>query len=387
MSLTCVAWDAATDLFEFELTGSLPRVVVHRSMADLRAISRIAHKRGLQKMPSTAARNLHDCASWREKGEGWEQCKQKSLVTLNQWLASTLQGLTDDESADFQQESRHASRLAAVQERVDRERPARAFQQYFCSPDNAALLMVRLLQGLAALEPRRDVVVLEPSCGDGRVMEAIALALSSSSSGGSASGSGSGSGSCSGSGSASGSGRRVALCGIDLDPSMPPAAESRLLALPPEATASLHTHFIAADFLSHPIDVPALLPARAELPGADADDGPALLVVGCPPYTAGGGTGSLSQPGGDSAIDTGRDLPLRFLERCAGLGCERAMMLLPSRCGREGFVSRALELMQAAQGAAYRLECQCEGDPRFEFVGREVRQPALVQVYVKVKCV
>jgi len=142
-----------------------------------------------------------------------------------------------------------------------------------------------------------------------------------------------------------------------------------------------------------------------------------LIVVGCPPYTEGGGTGVLCRPGGErerekeEEEDTGRDLPLQFLVHSVKLGAECVLLLLPPRCVTERFIKRAKRLLnvidkererekvESERGKEEKEENESErgrervreswdvcwktADDEFIFCGRIVHQPAILQLWTR----
>ena len=336
------AYDSEAGLFE--ISHSEGSRLVLRSLCDLRALSR-KHKQ--HPLPSHLDRKLQS-QSWRVNGEGWEKNKTKVLASLNSWLNDTLNDIDEVLQRDFLDDTYYEARRQEKLSRIDREAPARALQQYFASATNINSLVSQLRESIVQYG-RENLSVIEPSFGDGRLLEAMlncvvedeAVAAS------------------------------VQLVGVEIDPIVSTRARERLdqtlsrVKLPPTSNLRL----VLSNFL---------VTTREEL---GLLEGCTVIVVGSPPYTAGGGTGSLTSQG-SSALDTGRDLPLKFLVHCAAkLRARLIVFLMPQRCSKATFVDRALSEMCRESGVVWRLARQQEADGAFDFADRRITQPAVIQVY------
>ena len=323
---TVVGFCCETQTFEIVC---LDGKTLNRTFSDLRSLGRV-HKNII---PSTVSKRLQ-CESWRFGGQGWRLNMSKTLNTLNTWLNEVLAEVSAAD--EFVNEQLYADRSKALSERIEREAPARRLQQYLCSDRNLMLLMTELRHVL-----REANVLVEPSFGDGRVLESmVAMAREEIA-----------------------PPRVTRVVGVELDPVISSDVAQRL---------SKHesVKLFIQDFLT----------TTLESLGLEND---VSVVVGSPPYTLGGGTGCLTQEGSSDAGDVGRDLPLRFLVHSATELRPRWIIFLnPIRCQRPAFIARALELMNSTntQGE-WRLTKSVEADDRFSFSGRSVTQPAVIQVF------
>jgi len=299
---------------------------LRRTYSDLRSLGR-AHKNSI---PSTVSRRLQ-CESWLVGGQGWRLDMIKSLNTLNAWLNEVLAEVSAAD--EFGDEQLYTDRSKALSERIEREAPARKLQQYLCSDRNLMLLMTELRAVLLEVN-----TLVEPSFGDGRVLDSM-VAMAKDSPG------------------------ETRVVGVELDPIISSDVVRR-------HSGSDAVKILIQDFLST---------TRASL---ELKDDSVTVVVGSPPYTAGGGTGCLTQEGSSDAGDVGRDLPLRFLVHSAELRPQWIIFLNPIRCQRPAFIARALELMNSTnKQGEWRMLKSVEADDRFSFSGRSITQPAVIQVF------
>jgi len=342
-----VAFDVSTQLYEIQAES--PDCAICRSLRDLQSLAR-QQKQHRAPLPLQAAHKLQS-RSWRVEGEGWHANQKKAIASLGFWLTELLNAADPVARLWFVDEASYQRRQQELRERVEREAPARKLQQYFASAENMSamtdLLKQTLLNASEGSALTTATTIVEPSFGDGRLLEAVLGCVTAMST----------------------AGATVRVVGVEIDPVVSAAAENLLglarSSLPSHVELGLHI----GDFL---------LTTREQLSGSY--DG-FMVVVGSPPYTAGGGTGSLSSAG-SAEVDTGRNLPLNFLVHSAtALRANVVIFLMPQRCSREAFVSRALLEMRQSSGVEYVLKGQQEASSEFEFVGRKVSQPAVIQVY------
>lgn len=337
------AYDSEAGLFEISYSEGAG-LVLRRSLGDLRALSR-KHKQ--RPLPCNLELKLQS-QSWRVNGEGWEKNKTKVLASLNAWLNDTLNEVDKVMQLDFLDDVCYEARRQEKLARIDREAPARALQQYFASATNISSMVVQLREAIMQ-HGRERLCVIEPSFGDGRLLEAMLECVVED----------------------EGVAASVQLVGVEIDPIVATRARERLdqalsrVKLPPASKLRL----VLSNFL---------VTTREEL---GLLDGCTVIVVGSPPYTAGGGTGSLTSQG-SSALDTGRDLPLHFLVHCAAkLKARLIVFLMPQRCSKATFVDRALSEMCRESGVRWRLAREQVADGSFDFGERRITQPAVIQVY------
>ena len=352
-SYRLVGYDSDAELFDIEdcgSGGSTSPSTVRRSLRDLQALSRQQKRKTTPPLPTQHARKLQS-KSWRLEGAGWEANQKKAVASLGAWLTEVLGASEGDVKSTFLDEASYQQRQQQIRERVEREAPARALQQYFASAANIATMTALLAQVLTKREQssrEQRLVVVEPSFGDGRLLKALASCLTART-------------------------EQTLLVGVEIDPVVSASARERFASTAAEVEPQLHI----GDFLTTTREQLLAGGGAAESFQEDA----VFIVVGSPPYTQGGGTGSLTTAG-NASLDTGRDLPLQFLIHSAAvLRAQVIVFLMPQRSGREDAVSRALHEMQQASGSSFRLAEQHEASSEFEFVGRKVAQPAVVQVF------
>jgi hypothetical protein len=263
-----------------------------------------------------------------------------------------------------------------------------ALGQYFCSPDSAARLVDlflkesrRRVQRALASGPVH-VTIVEPSCGDGRLLRQLVDAMEREPllpPGG-----------CSRS--------TLRIVGMDVDDSVLGIGRRHLQRGVNDSPA---VEFVTGDFLSSRRGTVGITKNTA----VDVQEkafftaNRLVLMFGGPPYSAGAGsvsrsfTGSLDATGGRSSDATAtpenhgldptdaimrRDLPLQFVRHAIEEhGAEAICFLMPERCRNCGGLR---ELLERHDYCCTTLEC----DSLFYFQGsadRGVRQPSIVQCY------
>ena len=293
---------------------------LRRSVQDVKRLAR----GGPTSLPKKALSRLA-AVTWARDGPGWERFMKKSVTAVEAWLAEALVAAGAGAREAFLDEALYASAAAGrAAQRAAEARP-RQLQQYFASATNAEAVVAAAV----ACAGGAATSFLEPSFGDGRVLARLAASAALP----------------------AGSG----VYGNEIDPAM----HARVVAQGPAAAERL----LCGDFLA------------ATARGLGLPPGRRLVVFGGPPYTLGGGTGLVT---GDPAS---RSLPLLFLERAACLGAAAVVFLLPPRCGAAPFVEAAkAALAGSSDGAAWDVVTR-PADDRFDFVDRNVSQPAVLQVW------
>jgi hypothetical protein len=335
-------------------SDSAPASELCRSYKDLQRVSRRAGPQGGE-FPGGRLRGLLQRAPWRAEGAGWHPELKKSLGVANAWLAALL-ALQGDVLQELCDEDVYEANRAKREERMLSEKHARKMQQYFMCQANIDFIVQQ-----AVRDSSEHTVYVEPSCGDGRLVLALAEQ------------------SCA---------RLIVGCDLDSIVTEIAAAACR------RSPHSHKCHIYTGDFLA---TTPAGLSRSIHV---DIEGRGDLVLFGGPPYTLGGGDGSLVQEGAADA-DTGRDLPLQFISHAArALRPRRMVLLLPPRCAEPGFVERTKrsiyggesETGVAAAAAAGPAE---DSSPNFEwnvvtlaapsnefdFCGRLIKQPSVIQVW------
>jgi hypothetical protein len=301
------------------------------------------------RFPSTQLKLLLDHECWIVNGDGWKLEMKKSLSFVNSLLhkiGPSFDSNLDDFCSCARYEMLRKDRLV----RKNKESDARRLQQYFMSEENIKFMVQTAIQYSSA-----DAIYLEPSCGDGRVLQHLAESESVGQ-----------------------------VIGCELDSVVWEKAVQVIALVHPKPCSVLLSDF--------------LLTTRSSL--GIPPDCRSLIVVSSPPYTLGGGTGALSEQG-NSLKDTGRDLPMQFIIHSAvTLQASRIIMLLPPRCAEESFVRRVLDQINASSttySSQYSHESALTEQPvspgawdvshvtppnnEFDFCGRTIRQAAIVQVW------
>jgi len=350
-------FDSAAGLFDIILPCG---VSIRRSTGDLKSLARKTKKLKSQmtlSFPSHLALKLQD-RTWCVGGEGWHANQSKALANLNAWLNSALSSVDDGVLQDFMDEARYEICRQETRARIELEASARKLQQYFASSTNIQSMLELLRRAITSmLSSSRSVIseilLVEPSFGDGRLLRKMLDFATSNLH------------------SANLGITTLRLLGIEIDPVVSAAAISRAASSLTSLPQGVELQLLIHDFLqttSEQLAIPTLPTSR-------------VIVVGSPPYTIGGGTGDLNTEG-SAAADTGRDLPLNFLVHSAAiLHAHSIIFLMPQRCSKPKFLDRALQDMQTESGSEWVLSLEQPADSVFDFVGRQISQPVVIQVY------
>jgi hypothetical protein len=256
-----------------------------------------------------------------------------------------------------------------------------ALGQFFCSPDSAARLVElflresrRRVQRALASGPVH-VTIVEPSCGDGRLVRQLVDAMEREPL------------------LPPGAGSRstVRIVGMDVDDGVLEIGRRHLQR---GINSRLTVEFVVGDFLSSRRGTVGITTNTAVdvQQQATCTANRLVLMIGGPPYSAGAGSVSRSfttsndatgeaTPGNcglDSTDATRRDLPLQFVRHAIEEhGAEAICFLMPERCRN---CSGLRELLERHDYGCTTLEC----DSLFYFQGsadHKVRQPSIVQCY------
>lgn len=358
---------------------------LHRWHAKLRRLRR-DHK-GPDDFPLFPSKKLKKLLSssfdsWSKCDENWQKERTKSLDMMDSYF-SRLCSVSLDEDYQrqverFVKESLFVEELQQWTVQKEDELRSRGLQQYFMSQHNVELI-VRLVgnEKICPISKKQKVescgriqnnslnyghmLIIEPSCGDGRVLLALAESYPDS-----------------------------CVIGNDVDCLMVEKSKTMLHAH--GLLGSPVRDIYCSDFLS----------LTRNMIADEHHSWPEVIVVGNPPFTLGGGTGALSSQGNGQnsryvnvnsdkwvAIDDGRDLPLKFLvHACAVLMATRVIFLLPKRCSADNsFISDAKkELCRISphMNCDWNVQTFDESDgvhQEFDFCSRKVRQSVVLQIW------
>eukprot|EP00644_Phytophthora_capsici_P017917 jgi/Phyca11/530373/estExt2_fgenesh1_pm.C_PHYCAscaffold_620034 len=105
-----------------------------------------------------------------DRAAGWRVEMQKSVSVGEDWINAAFEKLSVAMQQEFLDDDLYvAARCKRTAARADSKR-ARDLQQYFSSAELVDLVAKRVMEHL---QDQRDVVWLEPSCGDGRFLTAM----------------------------------------------------------------------------------------------------------------------------------------------------------------------------------------------------------------------
>jgi len=200
---------------------------------------------------------------------------------------------------------------------------------------------------------RRRIIFVEPSCGDGRILSKILAAVAAA----------------------------PQLCGLDGSPAVfacdidPNAVEVCRVKFPDVAVRCGNFLHLSREEITKSV----LGSERGDTASVDddgSDDDNHLIFIGGPPYTVG--------RGGD--ID--RDLPMQFVRHCIlELGGEVVAFILPQRC--RGDAANLLQQLEdggcgvGLKGTKWNYINEELDNIFFEFRGRRVKQPSILQIWYK----
>ena len=290
----------------------------------------------------------------------WKACLSKPVGMADAWLKTHLKLLSAEERAFFLDDIVNEKFHTEKSDERNRTARARKLQQYFVSDANISLVLEHMFpkENLDTDKANTKYVVLEPSCGDGRLLEKLAqicvrkneVRKSTH-------------GSC------------VATFGCEIDPYVGKVAKHRFFK-ENVSRGGIGIHVHIGDFLK---TTTFMLSNWIESCVHEADiltsSIPRLLVVGCPPYQEKG-----VKDGINSTPPSGADLIFQFLVHSANiLKAERIVIIAPTRCGKHRYVAQCLQEMN--KSGNWILAEQVEGDKHFELAGSVVKIPSILQVY------
>lgn len=298
-------------------------------------------------MPRKSFKTLMANGSWTFQGLGWKDNLSRSLQRAQNWLRDhLLSHCSLDSRESFLCDNQYARRIAVTTERKKEEAHAKSFQQYFSSEQNVRTL-IQLLHKYT--DQKNQILIVEPSCGDGRIMKAIASTSSSFPS--------------------------VRLVGVDIDPIMEDSVMAAAQTIPSSDLTKDSIRFLSMDFLQTNSDSFKL--------DTRNDEKEILVVIGNPPFS------DCAMRMDSTGEEQREDYPLQFLLHSAvTLDADLILFLLPRRCSRSEFIENALEQMNSSlslssSGVKWILAECVSADSAFELCGRIIQQPVVIMVWKK----
>jgi predicted RNA methylase len=297
-------------------------------------------------MPRKSFKTLMTIGSWTFRGLNWKENLSRSLQRAESWLRDHLRfHCCNDSRESFLCDDQYARRIAITAERKRREARPKKLQQYFSSERNVLALMQLLLK---YSDQSDQLIIVEPSCGDGRIIRAIISNPSL---------------------------RPVRIVGVDIDPTM---EELAMDGTGSSRTSESSMNFICTDFLQ----------TRSENIRADfCDEDVRVVVIGNPPFA---NSAMQEEDSDDEAVEEQEgDYTQQFLLHSAvTLDADLIVFLLPRRCSRSAFIDGVLEQMKSSSSASSNMwilaECM-QADSSFELCGRIIYQPVVIMVWKKAK--
>lgn len=314
--------------------------VLERDLVDLQRLDRQLRNRGpsgLQRLPTKRLRKLMS-SNWvrGDRASGWRIELQKNVSVCEDWLNTAVVHLPSALQQEFLDDDLYtATKRKWASERAE-SKHARDMQQYFSSAELVDLVVKTVMMHLN-VEQQREVVWLEPSCGDGRFLTTLLRA------------------------------RAQHVVGYEIDEKLHVVAKKNVQQAAFDVSSvdkvsTVQAHVCVEDFLASKSHVPA---------------DKFVVAVGNPPFGAKGGDGS--------------DRVHQFFRHAARTWRARIIaFIVPERCSRREFVENTLKQLEDLDGAAgawtLATELALTGF-QFEFgTGaklKRVRQPSVLQLFVR----
>eukprot|EP01039_Chlorochromonas_danica_P000900 gene900-981_t len=296
--------------------------------------------------PSTCFKNLTCDGSWTKHGTGWKLCYSTSVNKLDNWLNSLLIKNTTI-ALEFCDDTQHNQLCDLRNERLQREARPRQLQQYFASDANIDILLDLLGYGSAIVAPgtldSSEIVYVDPSCGDGRILKTLLLKGATN------------------------------VFGCDIDPVVADIASKTLAETVSIMNNNSHATILVEDFLST---------TRESLSTA-------LQKIRNSQLSQCVSTNTIGEDHLEGIDDECADYPMLFLKHCAHqLQAEKIALLLPVRCAKTSFIESAFRILN--NPSSYEeLVCQQKwtlakmvaGDGSFELAGTVVRLPCIIHLW------
>lgn len=315
--------------------------IIFRTYYDLNSLSKLNKT---LKFPATSLKKLMTESEWNIEENTWNPQLTKSLNLLNHYLNQLTLSLPED-CQIFCDNLLFEERKQQKMKQKQSESYSRELQQYFMSTDN-----INLMVQLTLTYYQKNSLCIEPSCGDGRLLAALTCQENVS-----------------------------YLIGCDIDPIAGNIAKQTILPY------SHKCHVVISNFLDTSLN--NLFPSSTSTSSSSPISSTSfsnIIVFGGPPYTAGGGTGNLTQ-NGDPSEDTGRDLPFQFIVHSAvHLFANVIIFLLPVRCSNEIFIERCkheIETQSQSDSVDWIVSHVQPSNNEFDFCGRLIRQPVIIQIW------
>ncbi|KUF79584.1 hypothetical protein AM587_10016823 [Phytophthora nicotianae] len=271
-----------------------------------------------------------------DSASGWRLELQKNVSVCEDWLNAAFAQLPAPQQQEFLDDDLYAAAKHKRSSARAESKHARDLQQYFSSTELVDLVVKTVTKHLQEEQQQRDVVWLEPSCGDGRFLTALLRA-----------------------------GARHVV-GYEIDEKLHRIAEKNVQQAATDIYSTgedgaIQAQVYVGDFLVSKSSVPA---------------DKFVVAVGNPPFGAKGSDGS--------------DLVHHFFRHAARSWRARTVaFIVPERCSRPGFIETTLQQLQGDGGATTSWTLATElslADFQFEFgTGdklKRVRQPSVLQLFV-----
>eukprot|EP01033_Poteriospumella_lacustris_P009630 gene9630-6891_t len=368
----------------------------------------------------------------------WKPHLTRSVTSVEKWINGLL-AVHVEVVSSFLDDDLHAAEKEALRVRKLAEARPRMLQQYFASDLNIHTVLQLAYESLVDVD---SVCFVEPSCGDGRILQSLLQRGANN------------------------------VVGCDIDPVVAQQADQAVrAAMRPHQRAAV----VVQDFLTTTRET-FLSTAAPTTSGEHTDESSVerVVVIGGPPYsivppppptpaptqtptqtsqcqppTSSSGAPVTHTMGEDSPASTAgtsserpvaaaassssggeydystcsrEDYPLLFLAHCAvALRAERIVFILPDRCAQEGFIQKATRAMNgecasdettgadhhpttkrirlndsscssgggrdADSGGEWRLTSCVAGDNSFDLLGKVIKQPTAGDLFGYAVCI
>ena len=356
--MTCCGvhkYDSASELFTLVKPES--NLVVLRSLDDFKRLNRSCPE--VKGFPMKSFKKLISCGSWTKDGSDWNPVLTRSVALANEWLQKVCEECHTAYD-DFLDEDIYASLKKRRISQRQLESESRRLQQYFTTDKNLILLMSLVCGGIS--QPLEDILFIEPSCGDGRIVDALIGAGA----------------------------RKLFVCDIDSEL----VSRVRNLLLTNNKLSSENVIVTTQDFLT--TSPASLVNSSSNNSSNSCGRTSYKIAVGNPPYSIRNILNDSTVPsstidGIDGDDEDGDDGALLFIVHCACvLRVDRIVFVLPERCDKSTFINKVLHHLNVStpgesdemeKRKIWYLKQSIPADSSFDLLGRIVKQPSVVQVW------
>lgn len=184
-SMNLLGYCHENGVYNFQIAIDTFSGVVQRKYHDFLRLNRTLRKDDTLKssspsitqngMPLKQLKLLGSRGSWHLHGPGWKKDLTKSVSCIDHWFNIQLSNCqTRHLYTDFFDEVKFDLHQQLAKAQLIKSRRSKVYQQYFSSHLHHDILLRLALDGIS-YEASEDFSFVEPSCGDGRVLQALLM--------------------------------------------------------------------------------------------------------------------------------------------------------------------------------------------------------------------